>query len=279
MDKNTICCVVVFYNPSLKNIERIRILSHDINVIAVDNSLGDNNIGGDACYIPLFENKGIAVAQNLGLKKAKELGYKFIVFIDQDSTIDKNYIESIHSEYNRIKEEDPSIGILGPLVIDESRNIEYKTHTDPNKEYEIVSHIISSGSIIEMDTIDKIGLLEEDLFIDLVDSEWCWRAKRYGYNTYMTRNVILYHSIGKDYKKMGPVAFTISSPNRYYYQYRNTLWMMSRKYVPLNWKIRTILRRIMDMFVVPFMSENGFHTLSFMMGGWRDGLKGDKHES
>lgn len=279
MDKNTVCCVVVFYNPSLKNIERIRILSHDINVIVVDNSLGDNNIGGDVCYIPLFENKGIAVAQNLGLKKAKELGYKFIVFTDQDSTIDKNYIESIHSEYNRIKVEDPSIGILGPLVFDENRNMEYKTHTDPNKEYEIVSHVISSGSIIEMETVDKIGLLEEELFIDLVDSEWCWRAKRYGYNTYMTRNVILYHSIGKDYRKIGPVAFTISSPNRYYYQYRNTLWMMWRKYVPLNWKIRTILRRVLDMFIVPFISKNGLHTLSFMISGWRDGLKGVKHES
>lgn len=272
MNIKEVCLVIIFYNPQNEQIIQAEELSRITNVIVVDNSLIGSNINV-SCYLPLFENKGIAAAQNIGLRKAKELGGRFVIFLDQDSKVDKNYIKSIYLEYKKIKSKDPTIGILGPLVVDTNRNIEYKTHTNPDNDFEVVSSIISSGSIVEMETIDRIGPFEESLFIDLVDSEWCWRAKKFGLKTYMTRKVILRHSIGKDYLKIGSVAFTISSPNRYYYQYRNTIRMFGRNYVPLEWKVRIFFRRILDMLIVPFITKKGLESFAFMVKGCVDGLK------
>jgi rhamnosyltransferase len=36
---------------------------------------------------------------------------------------------------------------------------------------------LSSGFFYSREVIEKIGLKNEDLFIDLVDWEWCWRAR------------------------------------------------------------------------------------------------------
>ncbi|END16895.1 putative rhamnosyltransferase domain protein, partial [Escherichia coli P0301867.8] len=35
---------------------------------------------------------------------------------------------------------------------------------------------MSSGSLTKVDVFKKIGLFDEDLFIDYVDYEWGWRA-------------------------------------------------------------------------------------------------------
>ena len=41
-----------------------------------------------------------------------------------------------------------------------------------------VNELMSSTSLIPIEMFSKVGLLEETLFIDGVDHEWCWRAKK-----------------------------------------------------------------------------------------------------
>lgn len=272
--KRELCLIVVFYNPTEEQASFYNSLADKgLNVIIVDNSSKklDNM---SALYIPLGKNNGIAAAQNVGIVEAQKRGFEYIVFFDQDSKFEVSSISSILDEYNTIKEQDPSIATLGPLLIDSRTHKEYLSNVNPSVPYSIDTHIISSGSIIETKTFEKVGLYEEKLFIDLVDSEWCWRAKKYGFNTYMTRRVRLYHSMGQTYHHVGRFAYGLSAPFRYYYQYRNTIWMLKRDYVPFRWKYRTIIRRIFDIFFYPVIApEKKLEILRNMLRGIRDGLK------
>lgn len=271
---NKICVVVVLFNPTAEQIKRIESLSGEgVSIIAVDNSsqpLKDST-GWD--YIPLNENKGIATAQNTGIKEAIRRGFEYIVFFDQDSRFDKHYLNDIYQEYTRIKSIETHVATIGPVVIDANKGVEYKNYMSEGKNYEEVMNIISSGSIVSTETFKIVGLYNDAFFIDLVDSEWCMRAKSKGLKTYMSRNVKLYHSIGNKYKKYGPLVCGLSSPGRYYYQYRNTLWMLPKGYVPFKWKYRTTARRLLDMVLYPIMSDNGIEVLRNMLKGIRDGFK------
>ena len=245
--------------------------------IIVDNSKSALNITPDSLYIPLRENKGIATAQNIGIRNAKEKGYKYIVFSDQDSVIQYDFLLSLLNEYHKIKEIDKTLGVLGPMIVDEKSDLVYKNHLEMSSRFGKVSHIISSGSIVETSIFETVGYFEDDLFIDLVDYEWCWRLRQYNRNVYMTRNVSLNHSIGNNYFKWLGIYFNISSPIRYYYQYRNSIWMLGRPYVPRSWKWKTIIRRVSEIFLLPFFSSQKCAVIKYIFRGIWDGLNHKTH--
>lgn len=62
--------------------------------------------------------------------------------------------------------------------------------------------LISSGSLIPVDALVEVGMNNSSLFIDLVDFEWCYRAKYAGYHVLMTSNVTMKHNVGLTDKKI-----------------------------------------------------------------------------
>ncbi len=268
-----VCVVVVFYNPSQKQVSQFEKLANNIPVIAVDNSNSSRLSMDNICYFCFNENRGIAAAQNFGIRKAIEKKFNYIVFFDQDSVVDLDYIKQIVNEYKEIKEDDEKIATLGPLIINDNTKEEYKNESDENRKVSKVSTIISSGSIVECNTFIEVGFYDETLFIDLVDCEWCWRAESKGFNTYQTRNLELFHSVGKKCLKICGVYFGVSSSFRYYYYNRNLMWLWRRKYVPLVFKLKSVVRIFGDMLVVPFISDEGLMCTWHMLRGIWSGLK------
>lgn len=266
-----ICIVVVFYNPIEEQICRFEELSRSLPVVVVDNTSTETRIDG-VRYISLGGNKGIAVAQNVGIEYARSKGYNYVLLLDQDSCIDRLFVENIYNDFVRLKETDTRIGFVGPLFIDKQSNQEYKNYTDKNSDYTKTDAIIASGSLISMECLEVVGGMEDNLFIDLVDFEWCWRALSKGFTGYMTRRVKMYHSIGNEYHNWNGFVLGISAPFRYYYIYRNTLWLSKRSYVPTKWKIKSITRGLLDMILVPVFSNQGGKCLKNMLKGIKDGL-------
>ena len=223
-------------------------------------------------YIPLKKNTGIAYAQNVGIKFAFDEGYEYVLLLDQDSIIDVTFVKRIKDEYEHIKELHSDIGYLGPVFIDDHTHVEYKNYIPKKCDYVKVDSVIASGCLISMETLRRVGGMDDSLYIDLVDFEWCWRAGNHGYSGYITRNVNMVHSIGKEYHNWHGFVLGISAPFRYYYQYRNTLWLARRGYVPFKWKVKSILRRTIDIFIVPLASDNGCSVLKNMLKGIKDGI-------
>ena len=124
--------------------------------------------------------------------------------------------------------------------------------------------------------LEDVGLNEEQLFIDFVDSEWCWRAVAKGYRCCMTTNIVMTHHIGRRIITIGPIKDIISSPQRYFYQYRNYLWMLRRPYVPRQWKISVGVKSILRLFYFPFFIKDGWKSWKYMWKGIWKGLSAPK---
>lgn len=248
--------IVLFYS---KEFNFSCLLEHsNLSLILIDNTPERNlGLGNDKIiYIPLKSNYGIAAAQNIGIQKAKELKCSYIFFFDQDSTFNRDYIDQMVIEYIRLKRYYPQIAVLGPTVIDKVSGRKYKIKkSSVNHDCYIVPSVISSGTIFEVATFDKIGEMDERLFIDNVDDEWGWRATYNGYICCITTKVCLLHKIGQKSLNLMGLPFIISSPQRYYYQYRNFFWLLRRSYVPLNWKCKSFIRKLAEIIIIPCFSK------------------------
>ena len=165
---------------------------------------------------------------------------------------------------------------IGPEIYDKETLSAYKSYGENDtimNSFVVVPTLISSGTLIPIDAFDKVGLMEEKLFIDYVDHEWCWRAFSKGYICCMDRNVRIMHKVGQKAISLCGFPFLISSSFRYFYQYRNSLWLMKRYYVPFNWKVKTLLRNLVSFFFIPWYSSTPWNTIKSMIKGIFAGIK------
>lgn len=285
LDKYNISIIIVLYKPIGFNIEEIvrqTIYSNNHKLVIVDNT-PNQNLGiinsEQLTYIPLFDNKGIAEAQNVGIKVSMDKGADYLVFFDQDSIIPENFVFNILENFLSIKNYYPNLATLGPRIVDKNNKVETKSRLrkiSKCKSFLICNQIISSGSIIPTEIIKKVGPMNSDLFIDYVDLEWCWRAKSFGYMCGQSTFIFMDHKIGSQESIMGKFTIDVSAIPRYYYMYRNYIRLLFLNYVPIKWKISHGVRLFFKFFYFPIILNNGNEILKNMVKGIRDGLTNTK---
>lgn len=269
---NDVCAIIILYNPDEETINYWKFFQNNFkHLFFIDNSndkieqIELNN------YYSLGQNKGIAYAQNFGIALAKELGFQYIINFDQDSRFDYKIIYDLLKEFKKIKEYDNRIVAMGPAIIEKETGEFYKS-SRMKESVRKTDFIISSGSIIPISSFDNIGMYNELLFIDGVDQEWCWRALSEDYNIYISKNVTINHTVGQ--KKISFFGYPIifSAPFRYFYKYRNYVWLLSLKYVPLKWKFKTGIRRLIEPFFFLFFIKNSFSAYHALLKGLVNGF-------
>ncbi|AYA06630.1 MULTISPECIES: glycosyltransferase family 2 protein [Rahnella] len=242
--------VIVSYQPIINDLMHLidSLKRQGVESIVVDNgSLGREkfaNLREICVFIELEKNLGIAAAQNIGIRKAEEKGAEYIVFFDQDSKIDENYIRALTQDFLRVRQYDSKIATIGPVFTDSRHGFYYKV-IDINRfglrkkinpeNYSApfaTSLIISSGSMIPIDAIRQIGYMNESLFIDYVDTEWCLRATSQGYTIYVGTSARMTHSIGDKIVRFFMFNIPVHSPFRRYYRVRNAFFLLRMKHVP-----------------------------------------------
>lgn len=236
--------VIILYHPTEEDVQQIETLKTEYVVATIDNTL---------------VNRGIACAQNEGIKILREKGVDFVLLLDQDSRVDINFPRNMVAEFEQIEKEHPNLIALGP-------SLHYHTTTGdtafvPQRE------IIASGSCIRMSKLEEVGLMEEQLFIDFVDFEWCWRAQEKGYICGRTNRIKMEHHVGRRIIKIGRYYIFVSRPERYFYQFRNHKILCGRNYVPLQWKIATAFKHIARFIYLPWF-YGGKELFNYMWRGW-----------
>ena len=280
-----IIAIYVIYNPIFDILQKsIMTLIHQVDEIWIsDNSFKKQNtfIGHKKInYNWLNGNKGISIAQNYGIQYAINKGYEYIIFMDQDSIVKDNYISNLTSAFNTIKKYDPNIVAIGPQAINRDTNKELNTNSYKSlKKAEDLSYIevdelMCSGSLWQTDVFNKIGLMDETLFIDGVDYEICWRANK------LTNSIFaiypkckIEHQLGNGDIKLLQFTLHTPSPIRLYYQYRNYLWLTKRNYVPNRWKIYNGIKYSIKIFLYPFILPNRKEIVKNILKGIKDGFK------
>lgn len=280
MNINRIGVVIIVFHPNARLLEsKLKKLGNDVAVVVVDNTPNEtiNIEQTNITYIPLRENTGIANAQNVGIGNILDRGCTHVVFFDQDSDFTEKYVRSIVDEYERISTVRKNLFLLGPTVINKTNGEEYRSviHTDKKDDQGFVEkrEIISSGSCVSVDKLNQVGVMDTRLFIDYVDFEHCWRANSKGYVCGITWNVTLSHKVGsRELHFPHGYRVIISAPFRYYYQYRNWLWLCRKGYVPRQWKINTCIKFMSRIIYFPFVVNEWKAIEKNMFKGIHDGL-------
>lgn len=259
MTNKDVAVIVVLFNPTEDDISNVTSLAAHYRGVIVDNSevaIQQNANIGNMLYVCNGANLGIAEAQNIGIRILMKEGFKCIVFFDQDSRVAIDYPLQIAKIFMKVKKDFPNLALLGPTVINKQSGQEYSSaiHKDNKKSSLFIQRrdVISSGCCISLDAIHHVGIYDTRLFIDYVDFEWCWRAEDKGLVCGITPSLCIKHKVGQNELKLGTYQVIISKPFRYFFQYRNYLWLLRRKYVPLQWKVATGIKLMSRILYFPF---------------------------
>jgi len=279
-----ILSLYTIYNPDEKLLEQsIQKTQNSVDKIWIsDNSAIEHSylstLSNKIVYFHFNKNVGIAEGQNGGIKYAIDNGYDLILFFDQDSCFDLHFINKLLNNYIIIKKIDPNMCAIGPMAINrDSKQILNKQNnikmiSIKGKLYYEISAMMSSASLVEVDAFKKAGLMDESLFIDNVDYEWSWRCRYLLHKKlYITTDCILEHQLGEGDFNFCGLNFHKPSIFRMYYQYRNYVLLMKRRYVPLKWKLRETSKCLIKIILWRFIYKDKKY-FKQMLHGIRDGL-------
>lgn len=168
-------------------------------------------------YISMGENTGIAKALNEGINYSKKKGYEWVLTMDQDSCLTRNIIDEYKNIINKKKDE--KIVILSPVyVFDRKKNKKFQG----TKE---IDYVMQSANLLNIKRFLDIGEFKEEFFIDVVDYEFCLRARKKGYKIISCGEIEVIHNPGiTKESKLLKIKYGYCNKFRIYYQARNLLW-------------------------------------------------------
>lgn len=273
--------IVVLFHPEIDVLMRLlnRLQLEVDYVILIDNSDRSIKIDARNIEIPLtyFHNGnkgGIAGAQNHGIVYAQSLNIEYLLFLDQDSVPGDLFLSGLKHGYKSLESLGIKVASVGPRAISSATGQKYSAKIDKGSvisNYTRINQIISSGSLVRAEAFNSIGLFETELFIDLVDYEWCWRARAKGYAHFLIEGVHMNHMFGEKEVRLGGFRMNMPTTFRFYYQVRNYLWLVRRNYVPIYWKISNFVKLFLKAISLSLFSDR---RLGYMRSGLRGVLDG-----
>ena len=203
-------------------------------------------------------NRGISGGINQVIEHAREVGARFVVAFDQDTKISPDLIDVLASDIESKQGKGEPVAAIGPLVVDDYTdyplpfisfrlpwNSRHRREESAAGEQMVAcDFLISSACLIPMQVIDDVGPMNEALFIDNVDLEWCFRATHKGYKIYGDFGAAIRQQIGENHTKIPFTKAVIRYHDyrRHYYMTRNRLWLYRQHYTNKAWVVHDLLR-------------------------------------
>lgn len=281
-----LAAVVVYYHPDKQAIENTRAINEHLDVIVVDNSETPSpwldNLPSEVQVINNGANHGIAKALNQGIERSIEQGANWCFLFDQDSTIPQDFVGRMLSCSGVF---DPKTAAVVPLYYAENLKkygdviqvLKHKINRISAKDIKPdsaiwASYAITSGSLINSENYQQIGKHDENLFIDFVDIEWGLRANHLGYKIFTNSNVALTQQLGEQPIQMGKVNLVNHSPLRHFYYFRNAIYMLRLKHVPLVWKCYELMKFPLRFALYSLFTRNRCQHIQAMSTGIWHGI-------
>jgi rhamnosyltransferase len=281
-----VACIITLFNPEWRTLTKlIQIIEPQVDLILlIDNSKDSSHNRTFIKSTPKIRyhycggNFGIAYAQNYGVNHVlKKREFSKILFLDQDSLPGFDLVSKLMNSYSELELIGEKVGGVGAFAVNKVSGQPYS-----KKEARIrqltpnifqVSELMSSASLISTSAFKNVGVFEEALFIDGVDYEWCWRASYFNqYKFFVIEDIPFAHSLGEGDKFFLFKKVAISSDFRIYYQFRNFTLLTRRKYVPVSWKLKNLLKYGVKFFYYPLFISPRIKYFKNITRGIKDGL-------
>jgi rhamnosyltransferase len=277
----TVCAVFVTYKPRAEFIDNIvNVASQVDHVVVVDNGssretehpLLELGMRPGCTVIPSVENLGIARALNLGVKYALESGYDWVCTFDQDSQVSDGFVSKMLDTY----QQSPcpqKVAIIAPSYVDRESGVRMQLKRSGHGE---ILTAMTSGSVVPLTAIRKLGFFDESLYMDAVDTEFCLRARRKGMSI-LQSPAILWHSLGStSYYRLFGLRFGVThhAASRRYYMTRNRLRLLMRYASDWPWIWRESRTMLLDVAKIAFAEDDKRRKFQAMAAGIADACRG-----
>ncbi|MGI4857974.1 MAG: glycosyltransferase family 2 protein [Janthinobacterium lividum] len=253
-DPGRVGATIVFYLPDAGCVARAnRLAAFGLTVVVVDNTPDDEMpirletaLDPSITVVANRSNLGIGRALNQGIDALRAAGCDWALLFDQDSQPSETLLAELPQAAAALTAHDPTIALLGPAYQDPRlgapapfirfRAFKAKRIPSTGSLPVDVDFLITSGSCLNLLCWPSVGPMDESLFIDSVDLEWCMRARAKGWRLLGIPWLTMQHSLGGEPINVLGLSYPSHSPLRHYYMCRNATALCLRRYVPWTWK-------------------------------------------
>ena len=268
--ESLVSIVVLNYNAGkllLNCIESIKKSSYqNIEILVVDNISSDNSQieckkkFPDIKLIQNDENLGYCGGNNAGIKKAEG---EFIIILNPDTIVETNWIDELLNaqkefgdglyqpkilslnEENTIQSTGNMLHIFGfGFARDKGNKVSEK-----KEEIEKVGYASGTCLFTTRKVLDKIGLLDEFLFLYHDDLDLGWRGAQIGINSFYVPKSKIYHVESYSLKW---------SSKKFYWLERNRKYCLLTHYSKDTYQKMKLSLILVDLFVWTFYFSKGF---------------------
>lgn len=274
----TIAAVVAAYRPEPDRFRKMlqALASQCDSIFVVDNGEArglalatSSDLGTPIEILGDGNNLGIAAAQNLGIHQAIHNGAKAVLFMDQDSVAHPGMVGHLAAALENLQSQGCRVAACGPRYHEPGsshlsgfirmRRLRLRAFLPPEGEPSVAcDFLISSGMLVPAEALRAVGGMEEGLFIDHVDTEWCFRAKREGYGCHGVAAAHMEHELGRARKKIWLGRWRHipdHPPERLYFLARNSVRLARRAYIPPACK-QHLLTRLAGLAFLGFLLQH-----------------------
>ncbi len=214
--------------------------------IVLDNHSTDGSVAAiraaypDVQVIELEKNQGYAGNNNVGIEAALKQGADWVFVLNEDITLHPECVRNLVE----VGEQDPQIGILGPLVYHHNepnviqsaggmlgkywQSIHLGKDEPDQGQYDqphSVEWISGCAILVRRAAIEQAGMLDPNYFIYWEETEWCIRISRAGWKVMNVPHAKIWHKgVQRDYQP---------KPSFTYYGTRNHLLTLAKHKAPM----------------------------------------------
>ncbi|MCC7101139.1 MAG: glycosyltransferase family 2 protein [Rubrivivax sp.] len=285
-----VTAVVVSYHPDADSLAALLVaLAEQVQqVIVVDNASPElPRLPAGIELIRLDRNLGIGAAQNVGIRMALQAGAGQVLLLDQDSLPQPGMVTALQGALQAAAAAGQRPAAAGPLIVDEGGRSEGFVRFRRGR-YEAIAPaagqdrvdcdlLIASGTLIPAAALQAIGEMDEGLFIDKVDTEWCLRATAAGWHLVGAPAARLRHRLGQRQIRLwffGWRRLALHAPFRYYYIWRNGLLLRRLPHATAAWRRADARQLLSVLLYFGLLAPGRLERLGMMRRGLRDGWRG-----
>jgi GT2 family glycosyltransferase len=223
--------VVVLFNPEGSLAARLLLVQRQVGLLIVVS----NDAGGVARLAELDpgrllaidngSNIGLAAALNIGLKRAKVEGFSWCLLLDQDTVVHGDLISGLAATFTAFPRPH-EVGLLAPNYRSpEGARLAYPS----GRPCQEVLVAVTSGSLVPLGVLDRVGYMRESFFIEGIDVEFSLRLRAAGLRIVASGAALMTHGAGATEARRffgRCVLVGHHSPWRCFMQFRNVTWIL-----------------------------------------------------
>lgn len=227
-----VAAVVTTFAPDATLAANLLLVSRQVALVVLVDDTGPGH-GSEAYPIENLvvirnpANVGIAKSLNIGIEHAARQGFDWVLTLDDDTRVSDDYVSKLSGFLAST-----ALGDVGIVALSRPRSS--VPHEAPEAAYTTRRNIITSGSLFSVKTFQALGGFSEELFIDLVDFDFCIRARKAGHTLVVLNSVGMEHQVGHSESRQVLFFRTTvyhHAPFRLYYQARNAIVFTRRHFL------------------------------------------------